>query len=94
MLQISFRDMEEISVTVEKTVFPESRRWAMAVPVPIEVDETVYATAALNPTGHFREEHSLKIAATQTIHSSGKVKILGFNALKDREETLRMAQEE
>jgi hypothetical protein len=90
MLQINFKDVEEISVTVEKNAIPESHRWAIAIPVPIEVEEMIYASAALNPTNISWKNTLLKIVATQMISSSGKVKILGFNALRDREEILRV----
>jgi len=94
MLQINFREVEEISVTVGKTVIPESHRWAIAIPIPIEVEEMIYATAELNPTSISKKNTLLKILATQMTSSSSKVKILGFNALKDREEILRVDQEE
>jgi len=91
MLQINLRDVEEISVTVEKTVIPESHRWAIAIPVPSEVEEMIYAPAALNLTRSIaRKNNILKIVATQMIPSSGKVNILCFNALKDREEIMRV----
>ena len=90
MLQINFKDVEEISVTVEKTATPESRRLAIAIPVPVEVEEIIYVPTALNPTSISRKNILLKIVATQMIPSSGKAKILGFNALKDREEILRV----
>ena len=89
MLQINFNDMEEIFVTVDKIVIPENRRWAIAIPVPIEVEEMIYATAELNPTSISWKNILLKIVAMKLIPSSGKFKILGFNAIKDREETLR-----
>ncbi|TRO49882.1 hypothetical protein E2P65_00395 [Candidatus Bathyarchaeota archaeon] len=94
MLQINFKDVEEISVTVEKNVITESHRWAIAIPVPIEVEEMIYASAALNPTSVSGKNTLLHIVTTQMIPSSGKVKILGFNALKDREEALLVDQEE
>lgn len=51
----------------------------------------IYAPAALNLTRSIaRKNNILKIVATQMIPSSGKVNILGFNALKDREEIMRV----
>jgi len=57
-------------------------------------DRMIYAPAALNPTSISGKNTCLKIVATHMIPSSVKVKILGFNALKDREETLRVDEEE
>ena len=94
MLQINFNDVEEISVTVEKTVIPESRRWAIAIPVHIYVEERIYAPAELTPKSISWKNTLLNILDTQMTPSSSKVKILGFNALKDREETLRVGQGE
>jgi len=94
MLQINFKDVEEISVTVEKIAIPRSHRLTIAIPVPIEVEEMIYVPTALNHTSISGKNTLLKIVATQMIPSSGKVKILGFNALKDREEILRLDQEE
>jgi ABC-type phosphate/phosphonate transport system ATPase subunit len=82
--------VEEISVTVEKIVIPENHRWVIAIPVPIEVEEMIYAPAALNPKSISWKNTLLKIVATQITPSSSKVKILGFNALKDRKEILRV----
>lgn len=90
MLQINLRDVEEISVTVEKTVIPESHRRAMAIPDPIEAKELIYAPAASNPTSISWKNTLPKIVATQITPSSGKVKILGFNAQRDREEPCRL----
>ena len=79
-------------MTVDKTAIPEIRRLAITIPVPIEVEEMIYVPTTLNHTS-ISWKNTLKIVATQMIPSSGKVKILGFNALKDREEILRMDQE-
>jgi hypothetical protein len=81
--------VEKISLTEEKTVIPENHRKVIGIPVPIEVEEIAYPPAELNPTSISWMNTYLKIDATQMPHSSGKFKILGFNAIKDREETLR-----
>ena len=82
MLQINFRDTEEIYVTAEKNINTKNHRQATVIPVPIKVEEIAYSLAELNPTSISWMNTYLKIVATQTSHLSGKFKILGFNAIK------------
>ncbi|MEE8355604.1 MAG: reductive dehalogenase domain-containing protein, partial [Candidatus Bathyarchaeia archaeon] len=46
---IVFEDVEAGYVTEEKAVIPESHRWVIAITVPMEVEEMMYAPTALNP---------------------------------------------
>jgi reductive dehalogenase len=46
---IVFEDVEEGYVTEEKAVIPRSHRWMIAVTVPMEFEEMMYAPAAMNP---------------------------------------------
>jgi reductive dehalogenase len=46
---IVFEDVEEGYVTEEKAVIPESHKWVIAITVPMEVEEMMYAPTALNP---------------------------------------------
>jgi reductive dehalogenase len=46
---IVFEDVETGYVTHEKAVIPESHRWVVAITVPMEVEEMMYAPTALNP---------------------------------------------
>jgi len=46
---IVFEDVDEGYVTEEKAVIPESHRWVIAITVPMEVEEMMYAPSALNP---------------------------------------------
>ena len=46
---IIFEDVDEGYVTEEKAVIPESHRWVIAITVPMEVEEMMYAPSALNP---------------------------------------------
>ncbi len=49
---IVFEDVEEGYVTEEKAVIPESHRWVVAITVPMEVEEMMYAPSALNPVSN------------------------------------------
>ena len=46
---IVFEDVDEGYVTEVKVVIPESHRWVIAITVPMEVKEMMYAPTALNP---------------------------------------------
>lgn len=50
--EIVFEDVEKGYVTEEKAVIPESHRWVIALTVPMEVEEMMYAPTALNPTSN------------------------------------------
>ncbi|MGD2200556.1 MAG: reductive dehalogenase [Candidatus Bathyarchaeota archaeon] len=49
---IVFEDVEGGYVTEEKAVIPESHKWVVAITVPMEVDEMMYAPTPLNPTSN------------------------------------------
>jgi len=49
---IVFEDVDEGYVTPEKAVIPTSHRWVIAITVPMEVEEVMYAPTALNPVSN------------------------------------------
>jgi len=74
---IVFEDVEKPYVTDEKAVIPESCKYVVAITVPMEVDEMMYAPAALNPTSSMGYSRMPIVAGSLAEFIRG----LGYNAI-------------
>jgi len=74
---IVFEDVEEGYVTEEKAVIPESHRWVVAITVPMEVEEVMYAPSALNPVSNMGYSRMPVVAGSVAEFIRG----LGYNAI-------------
>lgn len=74
---IVFEDIEEAYVTDEKAVIPESHKWVIAITVPMEVREMMYAPAALNPVSSMGYSRMPEVAGTLAEFIRG----LGYHAI-------------
>ena len=74
---IVFEDVERGYVTGEKAVIPESHRWVVAFTVPREVEEMMYAPAALNPVSSMGYSRMPVVAGSLAEFIRG----LGYNAI-------------
>ena len=74
---IVFEDVERGYVTDEKAVIPKSHRWVIAITVPMEVEEMMYAPAALNPVSSMGYSRMPVVAGSLAEFIRG----LGYNAI-------------
>jgi reductive dehalogenase len=74
---IVFEDVEAPYATDEKSVIPESCKYVIAITVPMEVDEMMYAPAAMNPTSSMGYSRMPAVAGSLAEFIRG----LGYNAV-------------
>ncbi len=74
---IVFEDVEMGYVTEEKAVIPESHRWVVAITVPMEVEEMMYAPTALNPVSNMGYSRMPIVAGSLAEFIRG----IGYNAI-------------
>jgi len=74
---IVFENIEKPYVTDEKAVIPESCKYVVAITVPMEVDEMMYAPTALNPTSSMGYSRMPIVAGSLAEFIRG----LGYNAI-------------
>jgi reductive dehalogenase len=74
---IVFKDVEEGYVTEEKAVIPESHKWVIAITVPMEVEEMMYAPTALNPVSSMGYSRMPMVAGSLAEFIRG----LGYHAI-------------
>jgi reductive dehalogenase len=74
---IVFEDVDRGYVTEEKAVIPESHRWVVALTVPMEVEEMMYAPTALNPVSNMGYSRMPVVAGSLAEFIRG----LGYHAI-------------
>ena len=80
---IVFEEVEEGYVTDEKVVIPDSHRWVIAITVPMEVEEVMYAPTALTPVARMGYSRMPIVAGSLAEFIRG----LGYHAIPSGNDT-------